>query len=83
MGARRVRRASGARTDVVGLAMRQGMSLVADGSAIGLLLGGRRTRVRVRYVLSCRAMNAFTIWRARSVCGPGFATHSCSESSNS
>src|SRR4029079_12224975 len=32
---------------------------------------------------NCRAMNAFTISRARSVCGPGVATHSCSLPSNS
>ena len=31
---------------------------------------------------SCRATNAFTISRARSVCGPGVATHSCSHPSN-
>ena len=30
-----------------------------------------------------RAMNVFTISRARSVCGPSFATHSCSQFSNS
>src|SRR5205814_838793 len=35
------------------------------------------------YLFTCRAMNAFTISRARSVCGPGVATHSCSQPSNS
>jgi hypothetical protein len=34
------------------------------------------------YRRSWRAMNALTISRARSVCGPGVATHSCSEPSN-
>ena len=36
----------------------------------------------MRYADNCRAMNAFTISRARSVCGPGLATHSCSLFSN-
>ena len=34
------------------------------------------------YAFNCRAMNALTISRALSVCGPGFATHSCSQPSN-
>lgn len=34
------------------------------------------------YVFIWRAMNALTISRARSVCGPGCATHSCSLPSN-
>jgi len=37
---------------------------------------------RARYVVfNWRAINAFTISRALSVCGPGFATHSCSHPS--
>src|SRR5688500_7618452 len=42
----------------------------------------KRAKVARGYVRTCRAMNALTISRARSVCGPGSATHSCGEPSN-
>lgn len=34
------------------------------------------------HALSWRAMNALTVSRALSVCGPSWATHSCTEFSN-
>ena len=46
-------------------------------SAFGLL-----AMTEGAYPFSCRAMNAFATSRALSVCGPGSATHSCTEFSN-
>jgi hypothetical protein len=59
------------------------------GDAVGLCIQNLRVAVEgpivnpaQRYFVSWRAIKALTIPRARSVCGPGVATHSCSQPSN-
>src|SRR5438309_8652222 len=45
---------------------------------IHLLQHGRPYAAK-RFAFNCRAINAFTISWARSVCGPGSRTHRCSQ----